>query len=389
MGFFILFFLALFAIYFYAGVRLIPLMVSPGLRRFLWGLLGVCLALPFVHFALRLRHASPTLSDLTGLAGYSAMGFFTLLACGTLVRDAGLVMYRIYRKMIDSRRTAEQPVDPVRRGIVKKASGLVVTAVTISASAGGFVLARRAPRVVEQDLVVKGLHPDLAGLCILQFTDLHAGPTIKKEFVRRAVDRIQQTKKDLIVCTGDLVDGSVETLKDDVAPLRQLTAPLGKYFVTGNHEYYSGVGPWLAQIKTLGFDVLNNDHRLIRRGRGKITLAGVPDYSTRYFGIHEKSSPVKAAGGCEPESLKILLAHQPKSVFEAAKAGFHIQISGHTHGGQYFPGNLAARITQPFIQGFYRYRGVQLYVSPGTGYWGPPLRLGTVQEITRFTLRAA
>ena len=193
---------------------------------------------------------------------------------------------------------------------------------------------------------------------------------------------------DMVALTGDLVDGTVSQLEKDVAPLAEVKSELGNFFVTGNHEYYSGVQAWVKKIRALGFTVLLNEHRIISRGNGRILVGGVTDYRGGYFMESHRTDPGKAAVGAPAADLRILLAHQPKNIFGASNAGFDLQISGHTHGGQFFPWNFFIGLNQPFVKGLHRYRKTMIYVSRGTGYWGPPVRVGAPSEITLLKLVA-
>jgi predicted MPP superfamily phosphohydrolase len=213
---------------------------------------------------------------------------------------------------------------------------------------------------------------------------LHVGSTIKRDFVQSLVPPINDLEPDLIVLTGDLMDGSVTHLRYDVAPLRYLKSRYGNYFVTGNHEYYSGLNQWLREIHHLGFALLINEHRMIQHANSRIILGGVTDYSQKR-GSHA-SDPVASIKHAPTADIKILLAHQPLSVYKASAAGYDLQISGHTHGGQYFPWSELVALRQPFVSGLYRHENSWVYVSDGTGYWGPPLRIGTQSEITLIQL---
>jgi len=193
--------------------------------------------------------------------------------------------------------------------------------------------------------------------------------------------------KDVIFFTGDIADGRLEGLRDDVASLAELSAPCGMFFVTGNHEYYSGVLQWTEEMQRLGYTVLNNENRVIRRGGGSILIAGVTDFNGGEFLESHRSDPDKAREGAPACDIAVLLAHQPRSIFRAAQAGYDIVVSGHTHGGQYFPWNYFVRLQQPYTSGLHRYNGTWIYVSRGTGYWGPPLRCGVPSEMTVITLR--
>ena len=192
---------------------------------------------------------------------------------------------------------------------------------------------------------------------------------------------------DLIAVTGDLVDGSVAHLAAHVAPLGRLMAPHGVYFVTGNHEYYSGERAWTQELRRLGLNVLINEHVLLDHRGAQLLVAGVTDYSAHRFDERQRSDPAVAiAGAPAGVGAKILLAHQPRSAPAAAAAGFDLQLSGHTHGGQFWPWNHFVRFQQPFTAGLHRLGRLWVYTSRGTGYWGPPKRFGAPAEITRIRL---
>jgi hypothetical protein len=254
----------------------------------------------------------------------------------------------------------------------------------------GLVLALRRPRVVLVDIPVTDLPKALHGFSIAQISDVHVGPTIKRGFVEKIVARVNGLKADLIAVTGDLVDGSVQQLSAHTAPLAGLTARHGAYFVTGNHEYYSGERAWTAEIRRLGLQVLKNEHVVLEHNGASLVLAGVTDLSAHHFDAAEHSDPVAALRGAPADAgARILLAHQPNSAAAAAGAGFDVQISGHTHGGQFWPWNLFVRLFQPFTGGLYRLKNLWIYVNRGTGYWGPPNRFGVPSEITHIRLVTA
>jgi hypothetical protein len=259
--------------------------------------------------------------------------------------------------------------------------GLTILLGAVLLTVLGVIQARR-PRVVRVSVPIADLPADLAGLKIVQLSDLHVGSTIRRSFVDRVVDRTNDLAPDLVAVTGDVADGFVPELRDHVAPLGRLRAPLGTFFVTGNHEYYWDPRGWMRELERLGINVLSNEHRLIERGRGRLLLAGVTDLSAA-------SNPHAAVAGAPDSDVRILLAHQPRSAFAAQDAGFDLQLSGHTHGGQYFPFNVLVRLFQPFVAGLHRLEAMWLYVSRGTGYWGPPLRFGAPSEITLIELTAA
>jgi hypothetical protein len=190
----------------------------------------------------------------------------------------------------------------------------------------------------------------------------------------------------MVAVTGDLVDGSVAQLRSHVAPLGGLTSRHGTYFVTGNHEYYSGVTAWVAELRDLGVNVLLNEHVVLRHNDSALVIAGVTDHSGHHFDASHRSDPVAAIATAPDDVVRILLAHQPRSAAAALQAGFQLQLSGHTHGGQFWPWNFFVRLQQPFTAGLHRLQSLWVYTSRGTGYWGPPKRFGAPSEITHLRL---
>ena len=213
------------------------------------------------------------------------------------------------------------------------------------------------------------------------------GPTIKKPYVEKVLNQISIINPDLIAITGDLIDGSIDYLKKDLEPLSEMIANYGTYFVTGNHEYYSGAEKWLDETDRMGFTNLVNEHDLISINNETITLAGVTDFRAHQIIPSHKSNPKNALRGSTDQKVKILLAHQPSSIFKANEAGYDFQISGHTHGGQFWPFTYPTKKANPYLSGLHNHNGTQIYVNSGTGYWGPPLRLGVPSEITLFKLK--
>src|SRR5262249_39462489 len=189
-----------------------------------------------------------------------------------------------------------------------------------------------------------------------------------------------------IFITGDLVDGSVEELADQVEPLGKLAARYGVYFVTGNHEYYSGVEEWCRHLPKLGIRVLRNERVSLGDARASIHLAGRDDYGSSRAGASHGYDLDRALAGRDPERELVLLAHQPGGFDEAARKGVGLQLSGHTHGGQLWPFTEAVRHVYKHFAGLDREGDSQIYVSRGTGYWGPPMRLGAPAEITKIVL---
>jgi predicted MPP superfamily phosphohydrolase len=214
----------------------------------------------------------------------------------------------------------------------------------------------------------------------VQWSDVHIGPTIQRSFVESLVRRTNALNADAIVITGDLIDGHLEDLRDAIEPLRDLRARDGVFVVTGNHEYYWRASEWVTEFARLGMTFLKNEHRVVRDG---LVIAGVTDPAGRDT---HKTDLSAALAGAPRDAFRVLLAHRPQVAQAASRNGVDLQLSGHTHGGQFFPFNLLIRWFQPVVAGLHRVGNTLLYVSRGTGYWGPPSRLGVGGEITLITL---
>jgi len=279
-----------------------------------------------------------------------------------------------------------QGFDYRRRRFLKHSLNVGIVAASGSLAFHGVSEGLSLPRVKETDIRIDHLPADLEGFRIVQLTDLHIHAGIRRKFVQDIVDRANALSADLIALTGDIVDGSCTEIGYDTAPLAGLTARHGVFFVTGNHEYWHGVEEWIREMRRMGFTVLMNDHRLIAHGNGLMLVGGVADYSAPSRSSHA-SSPVKAMGNVSEADVKILLAHQPQSIYEAARADFDLQLSGHTHGGQLGPFRWMNSLGQPFQSGLYRYENTQIYVSNGAGLWGLPVRIGAPSEISLLILQ--
>jgi predicted MPP superfamily phosphohydrolase len=356
----------------YVGWRLLSAMsLGPfGITGGIGVLVSFCL---FIPFSMRARGMlDRKLADRVSWIGLTAMGFFSSLFVLTLLRDLVLLGARPF---IGSERAWMTP------------SAQATLLLTVFITVAGLIIARRRPAIVKVDIPVVGLPPALHGFSIAQISDVHVGPTIKRGFVEGIVGRVNGLKADMVAVTGDLVDGSVQQLSTHTAPLAALVARHGAYFVTGNHEYYSGEEEWTEEIRRLGLHVLKNEHVVLKHDGASLVLAGVTDFSAHHFDQAQRSDPAAALHGAPANAgARILLAHQPSSAAAAAEAGFDVQISGHTHGGQFWPWNLFVRFFQPFTGGLHKLKNLWVYVSRGTGYWGPPNRFGVPSEITHIRL---
>ncbi len=358
----------------YVGVRLLPALPIGALGRALGGL-ALCASFVLIIAGARARRIQDS-SFAANLAWIGSLngGFFSSLAVLTVTRDVLLGPTLLLASSSEA-------------GRLEAASAIAVPLLAALATIVGYIDARRRPRVVDIEVPLPDLPPALQGFTIAQISDVHIGPTIKRDFLRRIVEIVNSLDVDLVAITGDLVDGPVEQLAPHVEPLAGVRARHGAYFVTGNHEYYSGATAWITELRRLGLHVLLNEHVVLNHGGARLLLAGVTDYSAHQFDPSHRSDPEAALAGAPPDLRpRVLLAHQPRTAAAAADAGFDLQLSGHTHGGQFWPWNLFVRLQQPFTAGLNRLGKLWVYTSRGSGYWGPPKRLGVPSEIARVRL---
>ncbi|MFF6915893.1 metallophosphoesterase [Streptomyces sp. NPDC012466] len=272
------------------------------------------------------------------------------------------------------------PPSPSRRLFVSRVVAGAAAAAAVGTVGYGTYGVLRGPRVKRVTVPLAKLPRAAHGYRIAVVSDVHLGPVLGRGFAQKVVDTINATQPDLIAVVGDLVDGSVKDLGPAAAPLAQLRARHGSYFVTGNHEYFSGAEQWVEEVRRLGIDPLEN----ARREMPYFDLAGVNDVA----GEDEGQGPdfAKALGDRDTARACVLLAHQPVQIHDAVEHGVDLQLSGHTHGGQLWPGNLIASGANPTLAGLERYGDTQLYVSRGAGAWGPPTRVGAPSDITVIEL---
>jgi len=272
--------------------------------------------------------------------------------------------------------SSPQAPDPSRRLFVSRVVGGAAAAAAVGTVGYGTYGVLRGPRVKRVTVPLAKLPRSAHGFRIAVVSDIHLGPILGRGFAQKVVDTINATQPDLIAVVGDLVDGSAKNLGPAAAPLAQLRARHGAFFVTGNHEYFSGAEQWLEEVRRLGIHTLEN----ARTELPGFDLAGVNDLQ----GESEGQGPDfgKALGDRDTTRACVLLAHQPVQIHEAVKHGVDLQLSGHTHGGQLWPGNFIAAAANPTVAGLERYGDTELYVSRGAGAWGPPTRVGAPSDIT-------
>ena len=357
--------------------------LPPGVTRALsYALIFLFVAIPGSLFVRR----SPWAGAAEGLV-WLAMTWLGLLLFLTLALGAADFVRGVWEM---ARAFSDQPPEaPERRQALAR---LVAGAAALAAGSLGFWSLRSALGRVQLrrvEVTLGRLPKSLSGTRIVQISDVHVGPTIHRSFMEMIVRECNALNPDLVVITGDLVDGSVEELTEHVAPLADLRAKYGVFFVTGNHEYYSGADAWCTELTRLGLRVLRNERVSIGDDAASFDLAGVDDHSAKRFGGGHGEDLPKALHGRDPLRELVLLAHQPRTILEAQTHAVGLQLSGHTHGGQIWPWTYLVRLQQPVVAGLARFGESLVYVSCGTGYWGPPMRLGAPSEITELTLRSA
>ena len=360
----------------YVAWRLLPALANLALAHTALAIALVLSAvlLPWGLLARRVR--SRRWSDRLSWAGLGFMGLFSSLFVLTLARD--LVLLAAHAVL------ALTPTAFDVQALARWSAGAVALA-ALAITLIGLWNARRTAAVVVVEVPIRDLPAALHGFSIAQISDIHIGPTIKRGYLQAIVDAVNALDADMVAVTGDLVDGSVADLGHHVAPLAALSSRHGTYFVTGNHEYYSGAHAWIAELRRLGVQVLLNEHVVLAHGEASLLVAGVTDYSAHHFDPSHRSDPQAALHQAPDHArIRVLLAHQPRSAAAAALAGFHLQLSGHTHGGQFLPWNFLVRFQQPFTSGLHRLKDLWVYTSRGTGYWGPPKRFGAPSEITHL-----
>ncbi|MFD6753949.1 metallophosphoesterase [Micromonospora gifhornensis] len=279
--------------------------------------------------------------------------------------------------------------DPGRRLLLARGAAIFAGLTAAGLVGSGVRTAMGPPRLDRVQIPLAKLPRSMDGLRIATVSDIHIGPLRGRIHTERIVAAINRLDADLVAVVGDLVDGTVAELGEAAAPLRDLRARHGSYFVTGNHEYYSGVEEWVAEVDRLGLRVLQNERLEIATRNGVLDLAGVNDVSAAGTGVAAPADYAAALADRDPSRPVVLLAHQPVAAFEAAKYDVDLQLSGHTHGGQIVPFNLLVRLEQPVVSGLGEVDGTKVYVTNGAGFWGPPVRVGAEPQITLVELRSA
>ena len=389
----------LILIQFYLEKYCLNLMQRVKVRRFTTYMTRILLLSIVWVFFSRILQRSEVLPHFSFWLAFSYLGFIALLFLSTLglrLLAWGLqgfshwIHNSLYDRSIyhiDHKSNQKEIVDTDRRTFLYKSTAL--PALTFSTGGMGYGIQNtRDPDLIEMELSFDNLPPSFDGYRMVQISDLHVGLTIRKEFVQKVVNLAMKQSADAIMLTGDLMDGSVEELANDMESLTHLQARDGVFYCTGNHEYYSGADRWVDYFQEKGFTCLLNQHHVLKRGVDQMAICGINDLSAHKIIPSHKSDARKALKGLTSDVFKVMLAHQPKSIQQVPSNQIDLMLSGHTHAGQFFPWSLFVRLVQPYFKGLYQYdQRTQLYVNQGTGYWGPPIRINTTCEVTLITLK--
>jgi uncharacterized protein len=370
------------ALHLYLWKRLVKDTLRPGRARLIGTIVIVLLALLVVAAIGLGRVVGPVAGQWFEAPGFVWLGLAAYLVLALLVLELARLAARPW---VHKAPSGEPQLS--RRLVL--ARGLALTAGVASAGVvgTGMVNALGPPDVRRVDVPLRALHPDLTGFRIAVVSDIHLGPMLGRKHTERLVRMINETSPDLVAVVGDMADGTVDELGAAAEPLRDLVSRNGSFFVTGNHEYYSGYQAWVAEMDRLGVHPLRNERTTVTRGAGGFTLAGVNDVTGRAMG--DAPDFDRALGGRSLSVPTVLLAHQPVQVEQAAKRGVDLQLSGHTHGGQAWPFHYVVGLGQPSLAGLSQVDKTWLYVTRGAGFWGPPVRIGAPPDITVVTLEPA
>lgn len=325
-----------------------------------------------------------------------------LLFVLVVLRDLILLLRGLWRLFSRRRGAAPSgtPASPSRRELVRAGCGglllarpaerIALAAAVLGPTAFGVGEAVAVPALREEEARLRRLAPGHEGLRVAQISDLHMSSLLTRDWVAAVVDRVNAQKPDLIVLTGDMVDGPPERRMESARELARLSAPLGVFACVGNHEYYSGYAAWVRVFGELGLKMLLNSHAVLTPGGSELVLAGLTDPVARTFGLPGPDMEA-AMAGAPAGAPCILLEHRPGFAPLRARQGVDFQLSGHTHGGQ-APGlrEIVSSFNNGYVRGWFDVDGMPLYVSPGAGLWGGfPIRIATPSEIAVFTLRRA
>jgi len=370
--------IALFGlIFFYIAHQLtrfndFPFVINIAILVFIGALFACVLAMPLYFWSTN-RLERKSWHDAFFEAAHFSLAYLNFLAVFVILRDlAAFILHFFYSSFT---------LEDLYGG---DATFLVLILPFFFLIAGTLVV-RVGPQLKKVTLKFTELPEGLENLRLLHITDLHVSRHLPKDFVRKLVDRAKGVQPDFVIYTGDILDDLASRHQNELNLLKEIPSKYGNYYVPGNHEYYWQIEQALTAFKSLGFHLLLNQSESFEINGAALQIAGITDPAARMFQL-EAPDLEKIKTGLSEDAFKILLAHQPQIAPEAAKTGFDLQLSGHTHGGQFFPWNFLIGFFQKYAKGLYYVSGLQVYVNQGTGYWGPSLRLGTFCELTEIVL---
>lgn len=378
MGLFRAVVLILFSgLFFYAAHQLtrfaeLPILANLAVLLFLILLFGTVLVMPLYFWSQDRANHKPW-HDTFFAVSHLALGYINFLMAFIVLRDLVAFATNYFIEGVDNNLLYDA-----------NAMGIMLFLPVILILLGTLVV-RVGPRLKKVELRFQNLPQELEGLRLLHITDLHISRSLPSQFIKKLVALGSKHPADLVVYTGDILDDIPSRYQEDLALLKNIPSRFGNFYVPGNHEYYWQARETLNAFETLGFHVLINKTQTITFGEAQLQICGIPDPAARLF-QQEAPDFEKLSGQLQPQAFKILLSHQPRLADRAAPLGIHLQLSGHTHGGQFFPWNFLIGFFQKYGKGLYQIKNLQLYVNQGTGYWGPSLRLGTYCELAEIRL---
>lgn len=335
----------------------------------------------------------PGILMLQGWLFISLTFLFTIVLFRDLARGLIRLVKKLRPQLRESKSVSLSRRHFLARGLVGIPSACAVKAVAtgliLTPTAYGVTQAVATPEVHAMDLKLDTIPKALDGLTIAHLTDTHISPLLREDWTRALVDRVNDCRPDIILITGDIVDGLPDNRMDGVAPFRKLRARHGVFACPGNHEYYAGFAPWMNIFQELGMTMLCNAHSALSIRGAELVIAGLTDAVSSRFSLPAPSLATALEGSPE-KAFRLLLDHRPGNAAHNSSWNIDLQLSGHTHGG-HMPGmdNLVAMFNQGYVRGWYKVKGMPLYVNPGAGLWnGFPIRLGVPSEIARITLRS-
>jgi predicted MPP superfamily phosphohydrolase len=343
-----------------------------GMGNYSWVISGVMTGLLLLYPLVWYDVLPETLNKLTRAVTHFDMGLLGLMLTLIIARDIIFV-----------------PIAYAKPGLVDQVFSGTATGCMFGLSfillTFGYHHAQAGPVIKYVNIPMVNLSPSLEGYIILQISDLHAGPAIDRSYVENVLTQIKDIKVDVIALTGDIADGKFTKYHDRAAPIAVLSAKAPVLYIPGNHEYLHDSNQWRAYFEHMGFQSLFNANTVITHKGSSILFAGIIDPEVKEVDPGQKPDITLAMQNAQAADLKILLSHRPDVAKEAAPI-FDLQLSGHTHGGQFFPWSLLMSLFKPFASGLHQCDKMWIYTNPGTGFWGPPIRLGTTSEITVLRL---